>query len=157
MKEEKALYTDRDVRGLGKNYMLEDSRKSAIGTYTFYIRYYALLGLMKQLEAGASAAALPATKTKDARWEHERAILAAEFGADAKPAELLAKLGEAVEKIAVDTQVSKEKDDNRGARVIDDYPHAHKPAAEDKFVKQTWAETRELQAKIKMLVGKLGK
>jgi hypothetical protein len=56
----------------------------------------------------------------------------------------------------VDTQVSKEKDDSRGARIIDDYPHAHKPAAEDKFVKQTWAETRDLQAKIRTLVEKIG-
>ncbi len=155
-KESKALYTDRDIKGLGKNYMSEESRKSAIETYTFYIRHYALMGLMKQLESGAKAATVLTAKTKDARWEHERAILVAEFGADAKAADLLAKLSEAVEKIAVDTQVSKEKDDNRGARVIDDYPHAHKPAAEDKFVKQTWTETRELQAKLKTLIAKAG-
>jgi hypothetical protein len=155
--QKKEIYTDRDIKGLGKNYLLEANRVSAVETYTFYIRYYALLGLMKQLESEPNwAATVLTTKTKHPQWEHERAILVGEFGADAKATDLLASLGEAVEQIAVDTQVSKEKDDSRGARIIDDYPHAHKPAAEDKFVKQTWTETRELQARIKTLIEKIG-
>jgi len=157
LKEVKELYTDRDISGLGKNYMLEDSRTEAIKTYTFYIRYYALLGLKKRIKASTKGAlkGLLTTKTKDPCWEHERNILVGEFGRDAKPVDLLDELSKAVEKIAVDTQTSKEKDDQRGARIIDDYPHAHAPAAEDKFVKQTWTETRALQADIAELVRKV--
>jgi len=156
--QRKELYTDRDINGLGKNYMLERTRADAIETYTFYIRYYALLGLMKRVESapGKDLDGLLVTKTRDRRWEHERQILLSEFGTDAKGAELLTRLSEALQKIATDTQVSKEKDDLRGARIIDDYPHAHKPAAEDKFVKQTWEDTKVLQDKIKLLVAKLG-
>jgi hypothetical protein len=160
--EKKDLYTDRDIKGLGKSYMLEATRVKAVETYTFYIRYYALLGLKKQVESAKATALakLLSTKTRDKRWEHERKILAAEFGADAKLADLLGTLSKMVEQIAADTQESKEskeKDDKRGARVIDDYAHAHKPAAEDKFVKQTWEETKALQADIAKLVKKVGK
>ncbi|KPJ57096.1 MAG: hypothetical protein AMS16_01530 [Planctomycetes bacterium DG_58] len=157
--EPQELYTDRDISGLGKNYMLEHSRVKAIETYTFYIRYYALLGLKSRIETSSKSAlkALLTTKTRNRRWEHERRILVSEFGKDVSLAELLEKLSEAVEKIAVDTQISKEKDDTRGARIIDDYPHAHAPAVEDKFVKKTWAETRELKAEITELIKKVGK
>ena len=61
-----------------------------------------------------------------------------------------------LQKIAADTQDSKEKDDVRGARIIDDYPHAHKPAAKDKFVQQTWEDTKRLQEKIKLLIARFG-
>jgi hypothetical protein len=156
--DRKEVYTDRNIKGLGKNYLLERSRAEAVGTYTFYIRYYALLGLMNRVESASKKdlAALLTTKTRDRRWEHERQILLGEFGSDAKPAELLGKLGEMLQKIAADTQDSKEKDDVRGARIIDDYPHAHKPAAKDKFVQQTWEDTKRLQEKIKLLIARFG-
>ena len=155
----KDLYTDRDIRGLGKNFMLEASRVKAVETYTFYIRYYALMGLMNCVEKVTKTAlkGILGRKTKDKRWEHERKVLLSEFGKNAKLAGLLKALSDAIEKIAVDTQVSKEKDDKRGARVIDDYSHAHAPAAEDKFVVQTWEGTRLLQKKIKTLIKKVGK
>ena len=126
---------------------------------TFYIRTYALMGLKKQVETLSKSAlkGLLGRKTKDARWEHERGILVGEFGATASLADLLGALSKAVEKIAADTQESKEKDDARGARIIDDYPHAHAPAAEDKFVRQTWAETKSLQEEIAKLVAKVDK
>ena len=139
--------------------MLERSRTKAIDTYTFYIRYYALLGLRKRIETSAKAAlkGLLTTKTKDRPWEHERRILVSEFGTGASLGELLEELSDAMEQIAVNTQISKEKDDSRGERIIDDYPHAHAPAAEDKFVRKTWAETRALKADIAKLVRKVGK
>jgi len=157
--ESKEIYTDRDVKGLGKNYMLERSRTKAIDTYTFYIRYYALMGLKSKVEETPKSKlkGLLTAASGSRRWKHERKVLAAEFGKSAKPADLLRELSKAVEKIASDTQESKEKDDNRGARIIDDYPHAHAPAADDKFVRQTWAETKALQSEIRKLIRKVGK
>ena len=78
-----------------------------------------------------------------------------EFGESASLTDLLGKLAEAQEKIARDTQESKEKDDKRGARIIDDYALAHKPAAEDSFVKETWTLTREMQEEIRTLTAGL--
>ena len=67
-------------------------------------------------------------------------------------AELLWLLIEHQEKIAKDVQSSKEKDDQRGVRIIPDYAHAHAPAAQDGFVKETWKVTQELKATVKKLL-----
>jgi len=58
----KEVYTDKDIPGLGKNYLLEGNRKLAIETYTFYIRYYAVKGLFRELEGlAAKARKIPST------------------------------------------------------------------------------------------------
>ena len=59
------------------------------------------------------------------------------------------------EQIANDVQISKEKDDKRGARVIKDYPEAHKPASEDAFVKETWEQTNRIKKEIQNIIGKI--
>ena len=50
---------------------------------------------------------------------------------------------------------SKAKDDKRGPRVILDYAEAHSPAAEDGFVKETWAATEALRAEVDEIIGRL--
>jgi len=47
---------------------------------------------------------------------------------------------------------SKAKDDERGARIIDDYAEVHVEAARDPFVQQTWDETRRLQREVEELL-----
>lgn len=154
------LYTDVNIEGLGKNYMFEETRLKAIETYTFYIRYYALLALKARLES------TPLSKSKlktllskrtggGRRWQHERKVLLAEFGADADLVTLLKTLSKAQQQIAHDTQKSKEKDDQRGARIIADYAEAHSPATENAFVKETWEVTRKMQKEIRTLIKKL--
>jgi len=153
----KELYTDKDIPGLGKNYMLERSRLKAIDTYTFYIRYYGLQGLRREVAAlveakkASSVDKLLETRTRRARWEHERRILRQELpGSDvAADLELLCQYQQ---RIAEEVEESKRKDDVRGARVIDDYAEAHTPAEEDSFVKQTWEETKALQKEVKKLL-----
>ncbi|MCX7020161.1 MAG: DUF4954 family protein [bacterium] len=153
----KSLYTDKDVKGLGKNYMKEDARIRGMKAYTFYIRYYALLGLKKRVEKVLAETSKPVIGviltqvTNDPRWEHERAVLERELpGKDV--AELLWLLIEHQEKIAKDVQTSKEKDDQRGVRIIPDYAYAHEPASQDGFVKETWRVTQELKASVKKLL-----
>jgi len=148
--QRKEVYTDQDIEGLGKNFMMESSRVRAVETYTFYIRYYALLGLKARLaDAGkGDAKTVLSRRTQDRAWEHCRKILVQEFGVQADPKTLLKQLADAQERIAHDTQSSREKDDRRGMRVIDDYAEAHKPAAADSFVKETWDVTRRMQKEI---------
>ena len=150
VKQKKEIYTDKDIKGIGKNYMLERSRKAGIEAYTFYIRYYAFMGLKKQLEASKKEKDILTKKTQDPRWEHERSILNQELSSNSIE-ENLKLLISMQEKIAKDVQVSKEKDDIRGARIIDDYPEAHAPAAEDSFVKQTHQETAQLKEEVEKL------
>jgi len=158
VKEKKKIYTDKDVKGLGKNYMLEASRVSGIEAYTFYIKYYALLGLKKAVAKffaeGKKVDDILEKKSDCPRWEHERAILKAELPNNDIKANLKL-LAEMQEEIAKSTQVSKEKDDKRGARTIKDYSLAHKPASEDGFVKETWKLTNETKAEIEELLKKL--
>lgn len=157
----KDVYTEKDILGLGKNYLTESGRQTAISAYNFYIRYYALLGLKRKLEEifkkKASKKAIKkllTTSSKDKVWEHERRVLQSELpNNDAKAN--LSLLSDMLEKIANDVQSSKEKDDRRGRKIIADYPQAHPPASEDSFVKQTWQETEKQQKEIQALLRKI--
>lgn len=151
VQQKKEVYTDKDIKGIGKNYMSEKSRAAGIAAYTFYIRYYALMGLKRRLEAGGKATSILTKKTEDPRWEHERQILSQELPKNSVEHNLKLLIS-MQERIAQDVQVSKEKDDKRGARIIPDYPEAHAPAAEDSFVKQTHAETAQLKKEVEKLL-----
>lgn len=156
----KEVYTSKEVEGLGKNYMTEAARKQAIETYTFYIRYYALLGFKRELSKSFSSARATdlskwlQTQSPDPRWEHERQILLSEYPRVALP-ELLKELIAKQEEIAKQVQVSKEKDDKRGASVIADYAQAHPPASEDSFVKETHQVTAALKAEVEQLLSRI--
>jgi len=158
VKETQEVYTGKQISGLGKNTMSERSRQKGIETYTFYIGYYALLGLKRHLEAlvqkgeVSQIPGLVERKSDCVRWEHERKILVEEFaGKDLKT--LLMDLVERQEKIADQVQSSKEKDDRRGAEVISDYSEAHPPASEDSFVRETRKATETLKQEVQRLEG----
>lgn len=156
----KDVYTAKEVPGLGKNYMTESARKRALEAYTFYIRYYALMGLKRQLtqslklQQDIDPSRWLQAKSADPRWEHERQILLSEYP-DAAIPELLKELIVKQEEIARQVQVSKEKDDKRGASVIADYGEAHSPASEDAFVKETQEVTASLKAQVDQLLSSL--
>lgn len=152
----KEIYTEKDIKGIGKNYMSESARVNGIEAYTFYIQYYALKGLLKQLVGGADAKSVLSKKSDCATWENQRGILAEEFKGETCVKTLLGKLAEKQKQIAAEVQSSKEKDDKRGARVIPGYDAAHKPASEDGFVKETKKVTDEMLAQIDGIVKKLG-
>jgi len=158
----KEIYTSKEIEGLGKSFCLEPSRKKAIDTYTFYLRYYALLGLKRELESLVANRKLGEISrflngsSSNARWEHERKILAQEFP-EANLRDLLRDLIDRQQKIAAQVQSSKEKDDIRGTEVIEDYAQAHKPAKEDPFVKETWAVTQQLKKDLERLIAALPK
>ncbi len=165
IKFKKNYYTSKDIQGLGKNYMLETDRANGVEAYSFYIKYYALLGLKRKLtellegkksDFKRNSGKILSTHSKDKRWEHERKILAQELP-DKDTTDCLELLGQMQEKIAQSVQVSKEKDDKRGAKIIEDYSFAHPAAQEDSFVKQTWEETKKMQHEISNLVKTIGR
>jgi Domain of unknown function (DUF4954) len=153
----KDVYTEADIKGLGKNFVTEVSRIQALQTYRFFIGYYALLGLVERVrgpltlgDADACAALLTAP-SEEPRWEHQRQILVNELGIWEVPAGLK-QFSPMLEKAAQNVEVSKARDDRRGVRVIDDYLEAHISAAKDECVRQTWEETRRLQAEVEDLL-----
>lgn len=134
------VYTGKDIPGLGKNYLAEANRTAAVETYTFYIQYYALTGLLRELQqiiarGGKIASDFLRTRSSNRRWEHERKILLREL-ADNDLRRSLRLLADMEKKIAHDILEAKRKDNIRGERIIPDYADAHPPAEEDSFVKE---------------------
>ncbi|MCX7919209.1 MAG: DUF4954 family protein [bacterium] len=156
----KEVYTDKDIKGLGKNFLLEKSRKKGIETYTYFIQYYALLGLKKKVaevlttKGKSGLDVLLSTPSDCPRWEHERKILRSELGDKSIP-DCLKMLAKMQQDIAKSVQLSREKDDERGVRVIPDYLEARKPAVEDSFVKETWKLTETMVTEIDALLGQI--
>ena len=159
VKEIKQIYTEKDIKGLGKNYLLEERRKEGIQAYTFYIQWYALTGLKRKVEEillknGKVSDEILKEKSDDERWEHERKIILDEFPGE-KIQDLLKKLSEMQKKIAEDVESSKAKDDVRGKKIIPDYEKVHTLASDDEFVKQTWQETEKINKEIEDILSKL--
>ncbi len=161
--EARDCYSEREIAGLGKNFLTEANRRQAIDAYGFYTEAYALRGLERVLREAAGDPPRPAavlrailaTPSADATWEHQRRILHDELRLS-DPAAALARLPAMLERMARDVERSKAKDDERGARIIDDYAAVHAPAHEDELVRGTWQETRRLQAGIAELLARLG-
>lgn len=151
-------YTEREVPGLGKNYLLEESRKDACETYTFFLRYYALKGLMKQLRDLTGSGKIRVTLSaferirNDRRWEHERGILQKEFGVHADLKELLKQYIQCEETIAGMIKSSKQKDDIRGRKIIPDYDLCHTPAEKEGLVTETYGQLEILKAEAESII-----
>jgi hypothetical protein len=155
--EIKECYTDREIEGLGKNYLLENVRLPALQAYRFFIRLYALQMLKTKLGAGPTdPLAFLAKSSADAEWEHARALLVGELCVtDVRSG--LRELPELLEQVGQDVQRSKSKDDERGIRIIDDYAAVHVPAAQDPFVRETWEDVRRQQRETRELIERLEK
>jgi hypothetical protein len=153
----KQVYTERDIEGLGKNYLLEYTRQAAIDAYRFFVRYYAHLRLKERVQTLLEAKQTDAvdsvliTSAAEPIWEHARKLLSDDLGIRTVAAGLR-ELPGILERIAREVERSKAKDDERGLRIIDDYADVHTPAARDPFVQQTWEETRCLQREVEELL-----
>ncbi len=163
IEKQKDIYLDRDIKGLGKNYLQEKNRIKAIETYHFYTIHYALMGLIDVIEIllGEKSPVsedtvynyMPTSKhlseePKLDYWKHRKRILSAEGLTKRSLKENLSKLLEMEEQIAQNTEKSKAKDDRRGERIIPDYSYSHTPASKDAFVIETWKELEKLKERI---------
>lgn len=143
-----AVYTDREIPGLGRNLMTEADRVSAIEAYRFFARYWALLGLRGKLADRASLnRLLEAPHRDDPEWEYRRRLLADEFGVT-DVGEALRLLAESAQRVARETERVRERDTTRGRRIIDDYEDVHPSAGEDAIVRAAWAEARAIREEV---------
>jgi hypothetical protein len=160
VRQVKEVYTERDIEGLGKNFMREVCRQPAIAAYRFFTRYYALLALKERAQSALrngeeqAISRLLVTPSSDTQWEHPRQILCEELGVTDVLVGLR-ELPDMLDKVASAVELSKVRDDERGARIMDDYPLVHVEAKQDPFVRQTWDETRWLQQELEELVMRL--
>ena len=159
IQETKPVYTDRDIQGLGKNFLLDRHRLTAIEAYHFYVKYYALMGLKLVIEQwlanvqGQRVDELLTTTHDDPIWEYQRLLLCKYGVTDIVDG--LREVAAMTEKVAQEVERSKAKDDQRGARIIDDYADAHPAASQDKFVQQTWQKTQRQLDETKGLIKKM--
>ncbi|MBN1797531.1 MAG: DUF4954 family protein [Spirochaetales bacterium] len=161
VKTEKAVYSEKDIPGLGKNFMQEKKRREAIAAYNFYIEYYCLSGLRDRIEELLSAgqkdriAALYSKKTDNTLWEHQRGLINNEKYSQRSIPENLERLIVLLQKIARDTYKAKEKDDIRGEKIIRDYKATYTQAADDGFIVAAKQETEKTVTRIKELIARL--
>jgi hypothetical protein len=161
-KNDRPIYTDKDIPCLGKNFLKETARLEGIEAYTFYIRLYALKGLYFAirfcLQHPNHKETLPRVLEPhfidDPRYEHELKLLLEEFPG-IKVSSMLEELVVAHEKMYADTVLSKEKDNFRGIRIIPDYANVHMPATDDPFVLDTKKETDEIKQHVKEILPQL--
>jgi hypothetical protein len=103
----KEIYTDKDISGLGKNFLTEAHRLRAIETYRFHVRFFALDCLSDEDGPDKTSA-------------FKKDILTREFP-NATREELLEILSEMRSDIADSIRACREKDYSRGCRIIEDY------------------------------------
>jgi hypothetical protein len=154
------VYTSRELGGLGKNYTTELHRDRAASTYQFFIRYYALLGLLEQsvewlhVRSADSIDLILTTPTTDPRWEHQRTLLAADLNVyDVVSA--MRELPEMLESVGLSVEQCKQRDDRRGEEIIADYAQTHAPAHRDPVIRETWSEVRRLQSQTRSVFMRL--
>ncbi|MBN2403019.1 MAG: DUF4954 family protein [Spirochaetes bacterium] len=154
----KEFYTSKDITGLGKNFLTEESRIKGIAAYSAYIEYYALCGLKQHIDELIDISekdiglTIYNTVTENALWEHQRKTLL-ENGFDSLfIKDNLLRLAVMEQDIARAVQKTKEKDDLRGAEIIADYTFAHSAAAHDSFVKETWERAEKIKKEIEALL-----
>lgn len=153
-------YTGAEIPQLGKTFVQEEALINGRDTYTAMIQYYGAKGLWAEVQKLAAAGRLSEVRTllttpsTDLRWEHERRVLLQELPGKSVP-DILRFLVESQRKLADQVRTSKEKDDKRGERLLDDYRETHTAAANDKFVKQSAAAAVKLQQEVEALLPQL--
>jgi hypothetical protein len=146
------VYTEREIPGLGKNYLKAAGLQSALSIYQFYRRYCALLGFHRKLLAAQSkdrplrdtAAELLAKPGED----YLLGVLRQEFK-NYSPEQLWAETVNVAKKVAEDCKAAKARDDKRGQRIISDYKTTHPAPEDDPVIKAVVEEARAIQEQVR--------
>ena len=120
----KEIYTDKDIPGIGKNFLRENSRQLAIESYQRVLKRYSLRVILADAEG---------------HQQLEGSVRFAEniLSAVMPNADLKQRLEELINVESLNAEIvrkSKEKDDVRGRIIFDDYEEAHMRTEEDPVV-----------------------
>jgi carbonic anhydrase/acetyltransferase-like protein (isoleucine patch superfamily) len=162
IKQEKTIYTDKDIPGLGKNVLKEEKRRKAITAYITYIEYYCLLGLKDRITEIIPMKAkdrlndsVYEEKTEEPLWEHQRCLLIQEGFSRRNLQGNLERLKTLLGTIVHDALLAKEKDDTRGMAIIPGYRHAALKTSEDPFIIDLTRQTKEASMQINEVISLL--
>uniref|UniRef100_A0AAV1U7X7 DUF4954 domain-containing protein n=1 Tax=Peronospora matthiolae TaxID=2874970 RepID=A0AAV1U7X7_9STRA len=142
-----AVYTDKQARGLGKNYMRETSRLAGIAAYAFFIKLYALEALLKYVEDGCVSAG-GTVGSVDSSSRYDLATLSEEYDRDSRIRDCLHDLVSMKTEVAKMAADSKKRDDARGRRITPDYSDVHKPVASDPVVLRAQRTAKDIEQRV---------
>jgi hypothetical protein len=154
-----AVYTDQQIAGLGKNILVGHHLQPSIDAYRFFIRFYALLGLLNRARELESRSGLPSVRSvlierSVDEWEHQRRILCAELAIhDVDQA--LRELPTMAQQVAKTVEQSKIKDERRGGRIFSDYAEFHVATENDPVIQQVWQFAQSVAQDSADLAGRL--
>lgn len=137
----KVAYLEEDIAGLGRNFLRESVRLQAIQVYDRALGRYALRILLGEAEGRLE---IPGS----AEIAHE---LATELYPGMTLHERMLRLVDIERENARLVELSKAKDDKRGARIIPGYSEAHTAAAEDSVVKSAWERVAKTAERVRAL------
>ncbi len=126
--EVKDIYTSKDIEGIGKNFLRDQSRTVGIDAYKRELKRYSLRVLLAEAEQYEQLAG---------SVEFAQRILSG-LMPDMSLADRLQQLVKVEEENARIVQESKEKDDVRGQSIFENYSDAHVAAANDPVVACAW-------------------
>lgn len=138
------IYTSGEIPGLGKNYLTEKNRISAIETYTFFINCYCGKILWKTL-SGIQEYSLNALSGPEPVLSHALRLLVREGKGSCTLKEILQEYAESCLKNADSLFRSKERDDIKGRDIIPDYDAVTLTADRDPLI-QEYSEKAESSA-----------
>ncbi|CEG39757.1 uncharacterized protein PHALS_09993 [Plasmopara halstedii] len=141
-----AVHTDKQVRGLGKNYMRESSRREAITTYTFFIKLFALKALFKRVESGQVS--IDGTVGILDGCCHELVTMKEEFEATKRINDCLHDLVSMKNEVAKKAADGKARDNGRGQRIIPDYAAVHKSANNEETVLEAQSSADDVKQRV---------
>ncbi|RPJ05959.1 MAG: DUF4954 family protein [Spirochaetaceae bacterium] len=133
----KEFYTDKEIPGLGKNFLTEENRIAGITAYSFYCDYFCRETLFALLKDNPKAfAELGKSSGKTGTIPHEIAVqIFAHNEEIADSTLLLQNLKHQKKEIQRMLLSSKSRDDKRGEKIIDDYTSVHLKTEDDSFIK----------------------
>jgi len=131
---QREYYTEEHIEGLGKNVLLEEDRLRAVDTYRRFISYASL---------NERRRAYSAMRPQELQAQAERVR------------EDLTALQEMLARTEKDTAASREKDQRRGTRIIDDYRQTHPALENDPFIVELLRKHGEERAEIERILARL--
>ncbi|MCL1911567.1 MAG: DUF4954 family protein, partial [Leptospirales bacterium] len=153
--EHRKIYTDADIPELGKNYMTERSRVSGIESYDFYIRLYMGRALWEYArKSGILSDDVFFIESGDEFWEHTRLLFNSEKQAGTGLASQLRDYAARKKQSAAKMMRSKERDDEKGTAIIDDYEFVNVKSGDDPLVIEAASEADETEKAIEKFLNR---
>ncbi len=157
------IYTDREISGLGKNFMTEKSRQEGLSAYSLFIEYCVLKTYIRRieelLETGKTTAVSPVfeRKSRNEAYEQARNVMMNEGWHERSMRENFLRFLHIQETIASDTQASKHKDDIRVLKMMGSSWPEKLLSGHDETVIALWQETETWKNHLDRLMERIEK